>query len=87
MPGQQTDNDKEFYIFKELVDIAVYSELLESYFKATGIPNGLVGPDGEVLIRAGWVDACEKFHRVNPDTSRQCRESNLELRWWPKPNR
>jgi diguanylate cyclase (GGDEF)-like protein/PAS domain S-box-containing protein len=67
------------YRFSDLVDVAAYSQLLESFFKATGIPNGLVGPDGELITQAGWCDACNLFHRAHPETNRQCRESNLEL--------
>jgi PAS domain S-box-containing protein len=70
---------KESYIFNDLVDIETFSSLLDSLFKATGIPNGLVSPTGEIITQSGWVDACAKFHRVDPDTSKLCKESNLEL--------
>ncbi len=67
------------YRFSDLVDVAAYSRLLESFFKATGIPNGLVGPDGELITQAGWCNACNLFHRADPETNRQCQASNLEL--------
>jgi hypothetical protein len=38
--------------------------LLDKFFLATGIPNGLVGKNGEVITKAGWVDACDRFHRA-----------------------
>ena len=28
---------------------------------------------------AGWQDLCTKFHRINPDTARNCTESDLYL--------
>ena len=71
--------EEESYSFQDLVDVDDFSQLLENLFKATGIPNGLIGPDGEPITQAGWRDACTLFHRVNPDTARQCQESNLEL--------
>jgi diguanylate cyclase (GGDEF)-like protein/PAS domain S-box-containing protein len=67
------------YSFGDLVDLPTFSQLLQSFFKATGIPNGLVGPDGEIITRAGWCDACNLFHRINPETKLQCQESNIEL--------
>jgi diguanylate cyclase (GGDEF)-like protein/PAS domain S-box-containing protein len=65
--------------FQDLVDIVGFSRLLENFYAATGIPNGLVGTAGEIITQAGWVDACVLFHRVNPETNRRCQESNLEL--------
>lgn len=65
--------------FTDLVDIAAFERLMESLYKATGIPNGLVAEDGSLLSQVGWTDACAFFHRVNPQTNQQCQESNIEL--------
>jgi diguanylate cyclase (GGDEF)-like protein/PAS domain S-box-containing protein len=67
------------YSYSDLVDIPAFSRLLECFFKAIGIPNGLVGAHGEIICQAGWVDACALFHRVNLNTNLRCLESNLEL--------
>lgn len=75
---QTIDNEKDLG-FRDLVDIAGFSRLLENFYAATGIPNGLVDTCGEVITQAGWVDACALFHRAHPETSRRCQESNLEL--------
>jgi diguanylate cyclase (GGDEF)-like protein/PAS domain S-box-containing protein len=79
MLENRTDAEGEFYHFSDLVDIDAFSQLLESFFKATGIPNGLVDPEGELLTQAGWCDACTLFHRSHPETNRFCQESNFEL--------
>ncbi len=79
MREKRTKLREESYSFHDLVDVDEFSRLLESFFKATGIPNGLVGPDGELISQAGWTDACSLFHRANPNTARHCEESNLEL--------
>jgi diguanylate cyclase (GGDEF)-like protein/PAS domain S-box-containing protein len=65
--------------FSDLVDIVAFERLMESLYKATGIPNGLVAEDGELLSQIGWTNACALFHRVNPQTNQQCQESNIEL--------
>ena len=67
------------YVFTDLVDVDVFTQLLESFFKATGIPNGLVDPDGELITQAGWTVACAQFHRLHPETRKRCLESNIEL--------
>jgi diguanylate cyclase (GGDEF)-like protein/PAS domain S-box-containing protein len=65
--------------FSDLVDIVAFERLMESLYKATGIPNGLVAEDGELLSQVGWTNACALFHRINPQTNQQCQESNIEL--------
>lgn len=67
------------YKFSDLVDITAFTNLLESFFKGTGIPNGLIGEKGEIISQAGWVSACAHFHRANPQSNHHCLESNLEL--------
>jgi diguanylate cyclase (GGDEF)-like protein/PAS domain S-box-containing protein len=68
-----------FFSFGDLVSIASFSQLMDNFFLATGIPNGLVSPDGDIITQSGWLDACALFHRVHPEANRRCMESNLEL--------
>ncbi len=69
----------ENYNFKDLIDINEFKKLLDSFYEATGIPNGLVDESGELLTQAGWSEACNKFHRANPATNKLCQESNIQL--------
>lgn len=69
----------EEYKFSDLVDIGAFERLMNSLYKATGIPYGLVAEDGELLSQIGWTNACALFHRINPQTNQQCKESNIEL--------
>jgi diguanylate cyclase (GGDEF)-like protein len=62
-----------------LIDLAEFEHLLENLYKATGIPNGLVGENGELLSQTGWTNACALFHRTHPKAQRQCQESNIAL--------
>lgn len=71
-------NNKK-YNFSDLVDIVEFEELLKSFYKATGIPNALVGANGEIIFQTGWIDACALFHRANNESSSQCKESNDAL--------
>lgn len=78
---QNCKNKKEEnnYKFSDLVDLEEFEELLESFYKATGVPNGIVGNDGEIISQKGWVSACSLFHRINPQSNLCCVESNLKL--------
>lgn len=68
--------DSEKYNFSDLVDISEFEEILKSFYNATGIPNALVGKDGEIISQVGWIGACALFHRANPETNLRCLESN-----------
>ena len=71
-------SDKK-YNFSDLVDVIEFEELLKSFYKATGIPNALVGADGKIISQTGWIDACALFHRANQESNLQCQESNDTL--------
>ena len=67
------------YKFSDLVDVVAFQKVLDSFFKATGIPNGLVSNEGKIITQSGWTNACNLFHRVNPQTNKFCLDSNKEL--------
>lgn len=64
---------------EELVDIGQLQNLLELLYDASGIPSGIVDPEGRVLAGAGWQPACTLFHRHNPKSNQRCVESDTEL--------
>jgi diguanylate cyclase (GGDEF)-like protein/PAS domain S-box-containing protein len=78
-PKIETTGVEEIYSFSDLVDINSFSQLLDSFFKATGIPNGLIGPNGELLTQSDGCDACALFHWNHPDAKQNCEENNLKL--------
>lgn len=50
--------------------------MLESFFLATGIPNGVVEANGELLSLSSGDNVCAQFHRCQPEAEKRCRESN-----------
>lgn len=68
------------YVFSEIVDIPQIQEMMESLYRVTGIPCGVVDVDGRVLVAVGWQNVCVCFHRVHPDTAALCRESDTLIR-------
>jgi diguanylate cyclase (GGDEF)-like protein/PAS domain S-box-containing protein len=67
------------YKFSDLVDVVSFQKVLDSFFKATGVPNGLVSNEGKIITQSGWTNACSLFHRVNSQTNKFCLDSNKEL--------
>lgn len=68
------------YQFRDLVDMPTFVRMLDSFFLATGIPNGVEDANGEVLSQAGRENSCLRFHRVNEESAERCRESNVAIR-------
>lgn len=67
------------YQFIDLVDVPAFARLLEHFFQATGIPNGVVDTNGELLSMSSGENACSMFHRTQSEAADLCRDSNLEL--------
>lgn len=67
------------YQFIDLVDVPAFARLLERFFQATGIPNGIVDTNGELLSMSSGENACSVFHRTQSEAADLCRDSNLEL--------
>jgi diguanylate cyclase (GGDEF)-like protein len=67
------------YSFTDLVDINDFAETLQHFYLATGIANGIVSLDGELLTQTGWNIACQDFHRANEMSCAHCLQSNLDI--------
>jgi diguanylate cyclase (GGDEF)-like protein/PAS domain S-box-containing protein len=80
MASNNTDiSNKNLYRFGELVDVPTFARMLESFYRATGIPNGVVDASGELLSLSAGENACTRFHRANPESAECCRQSNLAI--------
>lgn len=79
MDANIAPNPESRYRFHDLVDVPAFTRMLESFFRATGVPNGVVDADGELVSLAAGVNACTAFHRSNPGSEENCRKSNLAI--------
>ena len=64
------------YQFLDLVDINILDQLLDSFYKFTGIPNAIIDINNNILSGIGWQNICARFHRVNPETRCRCEQSD-----------
>jgi PAS domain S-box-containing protein len=60
----------------DLIDIPSLQMLMDRFHAATGIPVGIIGSDGEILVATGWQEICTRFHRAHPVTAARCRQSD-----------
>lgn len=51
----------------ELIDLTAVQTLMESLRQTTGIPLGILDPEGRVLVATGWQTICIDFHRRHPE--------------------
>jgi diguanylate cyclase (GGDEF)-like protein len=78
-PETPNATDKAVYHFSDLVDVPAFARVLEKFFQATGIPNGVVDANGELLSMSGGDNACTVFHRAFPESADCCRDSNQAI--------
>lgn len=64
---------------KDIIDIQEIKSLMEHYYLVTHIVSAIVDLEGKVLVSIGWQDICVNFHRKNPETCKNCKESDIYL--------
>jgi ligand-binding sensor protein len=62
-----------------IIDVKAIQSLMNDFYRLAHIPMGLNDLKGNVLVSAGWQEICTKFHRVNPEASKHCVESDINL--------
>ncbi len=67
------------YLFSDLVKIDELQSLCERFTRLTGFASAILDMEGNVLVAGGWQEVCTRFHRLTPETSTQCRESDTAL--------
>jgi len=63
----------------DIIDCEMLQSMLEDFFKVTGILGAVLDVSGKVLVAVGWQDICTKFHRCNPESLKNCIESDTVL--------
>jgi PAS domain S-box-containing protein len=63
----------------DILDIPSVQSLVDDVYTLTRIPMFILDLKGKPLISAGWQEICVKFHRANPETCKNCKESDQEL--------
>jgi two-component system sensor histidine kinase/response regulator len=63
----------------DVIDCGELQALMENFFRLTQLAVALLDLKGKVLVATGWQDICTQFHRVHPDSARNCLESDTLL--------
>ena len=63
----------------DIIDYQGLQIMMEDFHQITKIGSAILDVSGKVLVAAGWQDICTKYHRVHPDTLKNCLESDVLL--------
>ncbi len=63
----------------DLIDCRELQEVMENFFRLTNIAVALLDLKGKVLVATGWQEICTRYHRVHPESARNCLESDTIL--------
>jgi PAS domain S-box-containing protein len=75
----EPEGDLSALALSDMIDIPAVKTLLESFYILSGVPSSILDLQGNVLINIGWQDMCTHFHRVHPETARNCVLSDTVL--------
>ncbi|MCP4752581.1 MAG: PAS domain S-box protein, partial [Proteobacteria bacterium] len=64
---------------KDIIDVQEFQSMMDDYYKLTNIGVGILDVDGTVLVHTGWQDICVKFHRIHPESLKNCIEADTVL--------
>lgn len=71
----------------DIIDAESIQSMMMDFYETTGILSAILDLEGNILVAAGWQDICTKFHRINPESAKHCRESDTELTRDIKPGK
>jgi len=64
---------------EDILDIQAIQAIMDDFYKLTNMSAWILDLKGKILVATGWRDICTKFHRANPETCKNCVESDTEL--------
>jgi PAS domain S-box-containing protein len=69
----------------DIIDVQAIQAVMDDFHNLTDISVAVIDLQGKVLVSTGGQDICDKFHRIHPETCRNCVESDVELSKGIKP--
>ncbi len=60
------------FTLDQILDIPLLQSLQDKLNEINPFPSALIDNSGKILTSTAWQDICTKFHRVHPDSEREC---------------
>lgn len=64
---------------EDIIDTQSIQKLMNNFYELAQIPMAIIDVKGKVLVEMGWQNICTKFHRVHPESCKNCIESDVFL--------
>jgi PAS domain S-box-containing protein len=64
------------YRLEDVIDSALLQGLQEKLNLIISFPTAILDNDGKILTAVAWQDLCTKFHRINPQSEKECFKSD-----------
>lgn len=74
-PDYETEDEQ----LENIIDTDAIQALMDDFFAITNLPMSIIDNNGKILVGTGWQEICTKFHRVHPETKKNCIESDVFL--------
>ena len=74
-----TSSDFSEIKLSEILDRQTIQTCFEAFSSFTHFTFAILDMEGNILTSMGFKDICMKFHRANPDTCKNCHESDTHL--------
>jgi PAS domain S-box-containing protein len=73
------EGDLRHLTLADVLDVPALRSLLQDFHELTRMPIAIIDPKGVTLVGIGWQDICTEFHRLHPETCKNCLESDTVL--------
>jgi hypothetical protein len=67
---------------RHLIDFEEVDTLLEGFNKSKGFATTILDLKGNILSKSGWGQICKEFHRIHPETSKNCTFSIISIKYF-----
>ncbi|GEM_PF-850607 len=64
------------YKLQDLIDIGLFQTLLDRLNKLFPFPSSITDRQGNILTATAWQEVCVRFHRINPQSEKECKLSD-----------
>jgi PAS domain S-box-containing protein len=71
--------------FSNIINSKEIQLMMNDFYQLTNIGMAITDMKGNILVATGWQDICTKFHRIHPQTNKNCIESDIYLSEHVKP--
>ena len=75
------------YKLEDIIDVESLDNLFGIFCELTGYVVAILDIDGKVLVAKNWQNVCMQFHRIHPQSCKNCLESDTVLSTGVEPGK